>query len=103
MSFLSKTKVDLSKVFDMKDLGEIFYILGLQITRDRTCRMIHISHTRYIQSIFKRYCMQDYKSLATHIDAKSKLSKVMALVISEDTNSMTNVFIRVPWVAWFMQ
>ena len=91
LSFLLKTKVDLSKVFDMKDLGEIFYILGLQITRDRTHRMIHISQTKYIQSILKRYGMEDCKSLATPLDANSKLSKDMAPLTSEDINSMASI------------
>ena len=35
--------------------------------------------------------MEECKSLATHVDAKSKLSKDMAPVTSKDMNSMANV------------
>ena len=86
LSFLSKTKIDLSRVFDMEDLGEIFYILGLQIIRDRIHHMIYISQTKYIQSILKRYGMEDCKPLATPLDVNSKLSKGMAPLTSEKMN-----------------
>ena len=103
LNSLSKTKVDLSKVFDMKDFGEIFYILGLQITRDQTRCIVHINQTKYIQSIFKPYSMEECKSLATNVDAKSKLPKDMASLTSEDIKFMANFFTRILLLAWFMQ
>ena len=82
---------NLSKMFDIKAFGEISYILGLQIIWDRTRHMIHICQMKYIQSIFKRYGMKECKSLATPVVAKTKFSKDMAPLTSEDMNSMANV------------
>ena len=36
-SLLFNTEQMLSKTFDMKDLGEASFVLGIQINRDRTC------------------------------------------------------------------
>ena len=91
LRFLLTTKADLSKSFDMKDLGELHYILGLQVIRDRPCRMLYLNQAKYIRSILQRYGMEDCKSLATPLDANSKLSKDMAPLTDEDINAMVGV------------
>ena len=50
--------------------------------------MIHISQMKYIQSILKRYGINECKSLCTGAHAKSKLSKDMAPPTREDANCM---------------
>ena len=45
---LSEVKVWLAKQFDMKDLGEATYILGIQIFRDRKNRTLSLSQASYI-------------------------------------------------------
>ena len=52
--------------------------------------MIHINQTKYIQSILQRYVMEECKSSATCVDAKSKFSKDIASLTSDDMNSMTS-------------
>src|SRR5262249_49012827 len=54
---LVPTKQELNQIYDMKDLGELHYCLGLQITRDRKARTISISQTRYIENILEKYNM----------------------------------------------
>jgi hypothetical protein len=48
---LEVVKSSLRKGFSMKDLGEVAYILGIKIHRDRSNRLIGLSHvhilTRY--------------------------------------------------------
>ena len=43
IGMLSAVKVWLAKTFDMKDLGEASYILGIKLHRDRKNRMIGLS------------------------------------------------------------
>ena len=40
--------------FDMKDLGEAFYVLGLQILRDRLRGILRLSQHMYIELIMKK-------------------------------------------------
>ena len=42
-------KRGLSKVFQMKDLGEPDIFLGIKITRDRSNRVMSLSQTEYIE------------------------------------------------------
>ena len=58
---LSDVKVWLAKQFDMKDLGEAAYVLGIQIFRDRKNRQLALSQASYIDKMLSRYAMQDSK------------------------------------------
>jgi hypothetical protein len=45
----------------MKDLGEVAYILGIEIYRDRSNRQIELTQDTYIDKILNRFNMQDSK------------------------------------------
>jgi hypothetical protein len=47
-ALLFETKRMLSSHFDMKDLGEASYVLGIQILRDRTDGVLGLSQKTYI-------------------------------------------------------
>jgi hypothetical protein len=51
----------LRKSFLMKDLGDATYILGIKIYRDRSKRLIGLSHDVYIYKILNWFNMQDSK------------------------------------------
>ena len=53
--------VRLSKNFSMKDLGEASYILGIRIYRDRSKRFLGLSQSLYIDTILKRFFMENSK------------------------------------------
>ena len=61
VGLLSSVKVWLSSRFDMKDLGEAGQILGINLIRDRSRRMLGLSQTRYIDLIIARFGMQNSK------------------------------------------
>jgi hypothetical protein len=54
-------KSSLRKSFSMKDLGEVVYILGIKIYRDRSNRLIGLSQDAYIDKILNQFNMQDSK------------------------------------------
>ena len=45
----------------MKDLGNVNYVLGIQILRDRKNRVLAFSQATYIDKMLTRYFMQDFK------------------------------------------
>jgi Reverse transcriptase (RNA-dependent DNA polymerase) len=54
---LQSTKSSLKKMFSMKDLGEVVYILGIKIYRDRSKRLIRLSQSTYIDKVLNRFSM----------------------------------------------
>ncbi|KAJ9538949.1 hypothetical protein OSB04_031682 [Centaurea solstitialis] len=58
---LQSAKNWLSKCFQMKDLGEAAYILGIKIYRYRSKRLIGLSQSTYIDKILKKFRMDESK------------------------------------------
>jgi hypothetical protein len=57
ISLLQETKRFLSSKFDMKDLGEAEFVLGIQIHRDRRKGVLGLSQKAYIEKMLKKYSM----------------------------------------------
>ncbi|KAL5558327.1 hypothetical protein UlMin_034538 [Ulmus minor] len=62
---LTSVKMWLTKQFQMKDLGEASYVLGIRIFRDRKNKMLALSQASYIDKILEKYDMQDSKKVFT--------------------------------------
>ena len=58
---MSLVKVWLLSQFDMKDLGETNFILGIKLWRDRKNRMLGLLQAGYIDKVLKRFSMQNSK------------------------------------------
>jgi Reverse transcriptase (RNA-dependent DNA polymerase) len=52
---LQSVKSSLKKVFSMKDLDEAVYILGIEIYRDISKRLIGLSQSTYIDKVLNRF------------------------------------------------
>ena len=50
-------KVWLSSQFDIKDLGEANFILGIKLWQDRKNRMLGLSQARYIDKVLERFSL----------------------------------------------
>ena len=62
VNLLLETKKFLSSKFDMKDLGEASFVLGIEIHRDREKGVLGLSQKAYLEKVLKKYSMQNYKS-----------------------------------------
>ena len=58
---MSSVKVWLLSQFDMKDLGEANFILGIKLWRDRKNKMLGLSRSGYIDKFLERFSMQNSK------------------------------------------
>ena len=58
---LSIVKVWLASNFDMKDLGEASYILGIKLLRDRKNKIIKLSQALFIDKVLSRFSMENSK------------------------------------------
>ncbi|GJR38204.1 retrotransposon protein, putative, ty1-copia subclass [Tanacetum coccineum] len=61
VAMLQEVKSWLCKCFYMKDLGEVAYILGIKIIRDRSKRLIALSQSVYLEKILKKFRMENSK------------------------------------------
>jgi hypothetical protein len=52
-----ETKKFLSSNFDMKDLGEASFVLGIEIHRDRRKVVLGLSQKTYIEKVLKKFSM----------------------------------------------
>jgi hypothetical protein len=57
VSLLLETKRFLSSNFDMKDLGEASFILGIEIHRDRRKGVLGLSQKAYLEKVLKKFSM----------------------------------------------
>lgn len=66
---INKAKAELARSYDIKDLGEAEYCLGIKIIRNRKKRTITIDQEVYIHSILRRFNMVDVRTVKTPIES----------------------------------
>ena len=66
-------KVEMLKVFEMTDLGLMFYFLGIEVNQDHDG--VFISQKKYTKEILKKFHMEDCKSTSTPMNQNEKFSK----------------------------
>ena len=74
MTDIIKLKHQLSKEFDMKDLGPTKKILGMQITRDKKKGTLQLAQSKYIKRVLQRFNMGNAKPVSTPLASHLRLS-----------------------------
>ena len=74
IGLLHETKKFLSKNFEMKDLGNASFVLGIQILRDRSQGILRLSQKSYIEKVLNRFGMKDCSSGDTPVAKGDKFS-----------------------------
>jgi hypothetical protein len=79
----SKTSIDevckqLKTEFDIKELGEVKYCLGIQVKRDRSKKTIGINQEAMIDRVAERFKVNESKPTYLPADANSRLTKTVA-------------------------
>lgn len=88
LELLKTTKESLNASFDMRDLGELHYFLGIQVMRDRANKTISLSQSTYVETVLKRFGMQECKPVKTPMMVNEKLSKEMSSTTEEEKNKV---------------
>ncbi|KAL2238000.1 UNVERIFIED_CONTAM: Retrovirus-related Pol polyprotein from transposon TNT 1-94 [Sesamum indicum] len=71
---INRLKNQLSRKFDMKDLGEARQILSMKITRDKGTGKLWLSQSDYIEKVLCRFKMEKAKPVGTPLGNQFKLS-----------------------------
>ena len=88
---LSDVKNWLSTQFQMKDLGEASYVLGIQIIRDRKNRLLALSQAAYIDKVLERFSMKNSKKGRLPSRHGIHLSKKQSPQTPEEEDAMRKV------------
>ena len=75
----------------MKDLGEASYILRMKIYRDRSKMMLGLSQSTYIDTVLKRFSMENFKKGYLPIGHGISLSKKDCPTTPEERKCMSRV------------
>ena len=88
---LSSVKGWLQKQFDMKDLGEANYILGIKLLRDRKNKVLALSQALYIDKILARFSMENSKKGTLSFRHGVHLSKEQSPKTLEQKERMSRI------------
>ena len=88
---IRKVKVQLSKEFEMKDLGATKKILGMEILGNRKADKLYLSQKGYIEKVLHRFNMQNAKLVSTPLVLHFRLSFALSPQSDDDVDYMSRV------------
>ena len=71
-NYIASIKKYINKWFEMTDLGNIHYYLGIEVTQHP--KYILISQKKFVGELLNRFCMKKCNPLSTPIEQKLKLT-----------------------------
>ena len=89
LAFISAFKSSLNSTFKIKDLGEVSTILGMEVKRDRSKRLISLSQTPFLRSLVTKYLLNpDVKHGAKSVPITKSMFKT---AIDGDNSLAANI------------
>jgi hypothetical protein len=71
---IQSLKEALLSAFEMKDLGEAKYVLGISITRNRAKKTLVIDQEHYIRDLLREHGLDDGRTVTTPAEGYSNLT-----------------------------
>ncbi|GJX24448.1 retrotransposon protein, putative, ty1-copia subclass [Tanacetum coccineum] len=91
VAMLQEGKSWLCKCFSMKDLGEVTYILGIKIIRDRSKWLISLSQSAYLEKTLKKFRIENSKKGYTPMIEKPDYRKSQGAKTPTEVQCMQRV------------
>ena len=88
---IDRFKIEITKHVEITDLGALHWILGIEVQRVREERKILLSQRSYIDSILRRYGLDDLKPISTPMDPNARLTSAQSPTTSDDIAKMRDV------------
>ena len=84
-------KHELKSVFKITDLGEVHWLLGIEITWNHSAHTILLSQTAYIDTITTHFNLENAKSVSTPMDPGLMLSITQCPKNQAEKNEMKSI------------
>jgi hypothetical protein len=91
IGLLYETKQFLSQNFEMNDLGEASYVIGIEIHRDRNQRTLKLSQKPYIEKVLERFGMKNCSTSVAPIIKGDKFNKDQCPQNALEQEQMKNI------------
>ena len=88
---MQRFKDELSLCYGIKDMGNLRWLLGIGINRDRKYQMISFYQVVYVQKMVEHFGMEDVNPLSIPIAPGHNLSKSQLPVSNSDIEEMRDV------------
>ena len=72
---MTEVKETLAKQFQMKDMGDLHYFLGVKIVQDKESGGVYVGQPAYSKNILEKFGMESAKSVNTPVEVSLKLLK----------------------------
>ena len=74
VSLIKNFKITIAKHVKISDLGELHWILGIEVRREHENKRILLSQRAYLDSILCRYGFEDIKPVSLPMETSIKLT-----------------------------
>jgi hypothetical protein len=91
MKHMEDLKASLMKQYEMSDLGELHYCLGIEFKRNRAQHTITMNQRKFIEQVLENFGMHDCKPIGTPLDVNSKLVKLSDEEVKQYEREMNGV------------
>jgi len=88
---INRLKTQMARTFDMKDLGAVRQILGMEIFRDRSNGKLWLSQQKYVEKILLRFGMNNVKPMLVPLASHFKLSSSLCPNTDEEKDYMSRI------------
>lgn len=88
-ALVASVKAALAQRFEMKDLGSVHWLLGIEVKRSGGC--FALSQSKYIGEVLQRFGMADAHPVCTPMDPSVHLSKDMEPSTEDERRAMASV------------
>ena len=91
IALILRFKIEIAKFVAITDLGELHWILGIEVKRVRENRTIHLSQKSYIESMLRRYGFEDLKPVSLPMEASIRLTSTQSPTTTQEIAHMRNI------------
>lgn len=84
LTAVQAVKTELGSIFDVRDLGEAKFFLGMEITRNTEDGTIKLSQVRAIKDLVSKFNMVDAKTKTTPISVTTRLCKGESKLVDKE-------------------
>ena len=90
-ALIARFKTEIAKFVDITDMGELHWILGIEVRRICEDRKVLLCQKSYLDSILQCYGLEDLKPISTPMDPSAQLTTAQCLSTTEELAAMRNV------------
>lgn len=91
VDLITKLKGQFREYVEITDLGELHWLLGIEVTRDRDARTISLSQKSYIDSIIRRFNFDELKPVSSPMEPHVKLTTTQSPSTSAEYAAMRHI------------